>query len=36
LTVANLTEKLALGDKKNKIEKLSHALGYKFEDLFED
>ena len=37
IELKNLNEsQLALNYKKNEIEKISHALGYKFEDLFED
>lgn len=37
IELKNLDEsKLALDYKINELEKLSHALGYKFEDLFEE
>ena len=37
IELKNLDEsQLALDYKKNELEKLSHALGYNFEDLFEE
>ena len=37
IELKNLNEsQLALDYKKSEIKKLSHVLGYKFEDLFED